>query len=121
MRINKPDWAAYMAKLSEVAGVKIANFADLKVALGKRIDFFNDMGCRASDHALEYVFCREASEEQVNAVMKKAFAGEALTTEDIEVYKTALLIFLRRAICSPGLGYADSLFRFAGQQFQGIC
>ena len=102
MRINKPDWAAYIAKLGEVAGVKIASFADLKLALGKRIDFFNDMGCRASDHALEYVFCREASEEQVNAVMKKAFGREALTTEDIEVYKTALLIFLGEQYAARG-------------------
>ena len=56
MNIEKPDFADYMKKLETASGVKIASWADLKKALENRMDFFGSMGCRVSDHALEYVY-----------------------------------------------------------------
>ena len=53
MNIEKPDYTDYLAKLSEVSGVEIKSFEGLKEALVKRMAFFDSMGCRASDHALE--------------------------------------------------------------------
>ena len=44
---------------------------DLRKAMDKRIAFFEEMGCRATDHALEYVFCREADEKTIDAIMAK--------------------------------------------------
>lgn len=102
MRIEKPAYGEYLKRLGAVAGVDIQTMEDLRAALSKRMDFFAEMGCKASDHALEYVFCREASEAEVNAVMKKALSGTALTTEDIEVYKTALLLFLGKEYAKRG-------------------
>lgn len=102
MRIEKSDWPAYMKRLGETAGVKIAGMQDIREALTKRMDFFASMGCKASDHALEYVFCREAQENEIEAVIQKAFAGKALTTEDVEVYKTALLLFLGEQYAKRG-------------------
>ena len=42
------------------------------------------MGCRASDHGLDYVPYREATKEEVNAIYQKAMAGEAVTAEETE-------------------------------------
>ena len=61
----------YMKKLSQVSGVEIADFADLKEALLKRMEFFAQMGCSVSDHALEYVMYAPAAEEKVNEIFKK--------------------------------------------------
>ena len=55
MNIEKPDYAEYLKKLGQAAGCQIETFADLKMALKKRMDAFEEMGCRASDHELEYV------------------------------------------------------------------
>lgn len=94
LNIDKAGYAEYMARLGEAAGVEIKTFADIRTAMDKRIAFFEDMGCRATDHALEYVFCRPASEDEVDAIMAKAFSGEAVTVEETEAYKTAVLTYL---------------------------
>lgn len=92
LRVEKPDFAEYIRTLARAAGAEIRSLDDLFSALAKRIDYFDSMGCRASDHALEYVFCRQ--EGDADAVLKKALDGEALSREEIETYKTGLLLFL---------------------------
>ena len=62
--------------------------------MDKRIAFFEEMGCRATDHALEYVFCREADEQTVDAIIAKALKGESISKEETEAYKTAVLTYL---------------------------
>ena len=75
MNLEKPEYADYIQKLSEVSGVEIKSLADLKEALLKRMDFFASMGCSASDHALEYVMYAPASEERVDEIFKKRLNG----------------------------------------------
>ena len=94
MNLEKPEYPEYMKKLSQVSGVEIADFADLKEALLKRMEFFAQMGCSVSDHALEYVFCREADEATVDAIIAKALKGESISKEETEAYKTAVLTYL---------------------------
>lgn len=95
MRIERSqEWPSYMKRLSETAKVNISSMEEIRKALGIRIEFFAEMGCRASDHALEYIFCREASEAELDKIVAKALKGEALETAEVEAYKTALLLYL---------------------------
>ena len=94
LRIEKPEWASYMKRLAEVSDTDIKTMDDIRKALRKRIDFFESMGCKASDHALEYVFCNEAKEDQLDDIVSKVLGGKVPTTDKIEKYKTALLLFL---------------------------
>ena len=41
----------------------------------KRIEFFSEMGWRASDHGLDYIPYREATKEEVYAIYQKVMAG----------------------------------------------
>ncbi len=54
----------------------------------ERIAFFNDNGCRLSDHALEYV---PFAVGDAKAVFEKKLKGEELSAEEIDTYKTAML------------------------------
>lgn len=94
MNVDKAGYADYMARLGQAAGVEIKTFADIRKAMDKRIAFFEEMGCRATDHALEYVFCREADEQTVDAIIAKALKGESISKEETEAYKTAVLTYL---------------------------
>ena len=96
MNVEKPDFAEYLEKLGAAAGMEIHTFADIKEALKKRMAFFNEMGCRASDHALEYVMYVPASDEEVEAVVAKRLAGEQITKEEELKYKTAFMLFAGR-------------------------
>ncbi len=94
LNIEKSDFAAYLRRLGELAGTEIQSIDDIRQILVQRIAFFAEVGCRISDHGLDYMFYREASEQDVNAILQKALRGDTLTVEEVETYKTYLLVFL---------------------------
>lgn len=100
--IEADGYVQYIKTLSEVSGVAINDFDSLCAALSKRLDFFDEMGCVASDHALAKAIYAPASKEDVDALMKKALAGEKLCECDADKYKTALLLFLCREYAKRG-------------------
>ena len=94
--IEKPGFADYLKELGAAAGMEVRTFADIKEALKKRMAFFDEMGCRASDHALEYVMYAPASEEEIEAIVAKKLAGGETTKEEELKYKTAFMLFVGR-------------------------
>ncbi|NBJ91997.1 glucuronate isomerase [Parablautia muri] len=94
MNLEKPDYAAYLVKLGKAADMEIQSFEDLKKALIKRMDFFDSYGCRASDHALEYVMYNPASKEEIEAIFAKRLSGEEISREEELKFKTEFMIFV---------------------------
>ena len=104
VNINKPGFAEYIAKLAASVGKPaLESAAEVKAALVERLEFFAKMGCRASDHGLDYVPFRPAAEEEVDAIYRKALRGEAVSAEETEKYQTALLLCLGRAYHRLGI------------------
>lgn len=100
--IDSPVFISWVKAMENAAQMKITSFKDLKNALGKRIDFFESMGCRASDHALMYCPYSEATDEELEKIFKKALAGEKFTTDELDKYRTAILQFLGREYAKKG-------------------
>lgn len=95
MNIEKADFAEYMEKLASAAGMeKITSFEELKIALADRMAFFNDNGCKASDHGLEYVMYAPASNDEIEEIFAKRMAGEILSKEETAKYKTAFMLYM---------------------------
>ena len=107
MNIEKLDYADYLKKLGTAAETEIHTFADLKAALKKRMAFFDSMGCRASDHALEYVMYAPASDEEVETIFAKRLGGEMLTKTEELKFKTAFMLFVGKEYAR--LGWAMQL------------
>ena len=102
MNIEKPDYLDYIAKLSEVSGVKITSFESMLDALQKRMDWFEEIGCRISDHGLEYVFYAPTSAEEVETIFKKRLSGKAVSrTEELQ-FKTAFMVAMGKAYYKKG-------------------
>ncbi|MBR2180386.1 MAG: glucuronate isomerase, partial [Oscillospiraceae bacterium] len=93
LNIDKAGWREYICKLSEVSGIEINDLATLKEALGKRIDYFASRGCRASDHGLDRAVYAEASEAEINEVIRRGLAGDTVTADEADALKTELLAF----------------------------
>ncbi len=96
LSIEKTSWKAYIAHLSEVAGVAITDWESLTHALYVRMDEFARVGCVASDHGVEGLPFLLIGEERASEIVKKALVGESLTEEEIEGYKTELFLWLGR-------------------------
>ena len=105
MNLEKPDYTDYLAKLSEVSSIKITSFQTLKEALMKRMDFFASMGCRVSDHGLEYVMYMPAAEEKIESIFAKRYqagSGNVISREEELQFKTAFLLFLGKEYSRRG-------------------
>lgn len=96
MNIEKPEYLDYLKTLSEVSGVEIQSFKALCEALKVRLEYFNERGCKVSDHALEYVMYVPASDEELEEIFARRMAGEAMMKEDQLKFKTAFMIFVGR-------------------------
>ena len=96
INIDKVGFPEYINKLADISGIKITNRDELKEALLTRIQFFHEMGCRASDHGLDYVVYRLAGEEELEASFQKGLQGEAVTIEEAEAFKTDMMLFFGR-------------------------
>lgn len=93
LNIDRPTFIPWVAAMEKAVGREIESFADLKQALKERIEFFDKMGCRASDHSLAYVPCEASNSRELEAIFKKAVGGKALTELEMDKYRTALMQF----------------------------
>ena len=102
MNLEKPDYLDYIAKLSSVSGVQIDSFQSLIKALQVRMDFFEKVGCRISDHGLEYIMYEPASDEVIEAIFVKRLAGEMASKLEERQFKTAYMIAMGRMYSKKG-------------------
>ena len=89
--IGAEGFCEYVKKLGMVAKMEIQSFSDLCKALLLRIDFFNIMGCKASDHGLEKAIFQPADFSIIESIFKKALQGQPVNSLEIAQYQTVLL------------------------------
>ncbi|EKV57113.1 glucuronate isomerase [Brachyspira hampsonii 30446] len=94
INIEMPDFSEYIKKLEKASSVNIKDIKSLIEALYKRIDYFKTLGCVSSDCSLSLVPFNLDDENNIDAVFKKAMNKEKLSLEEIEKYKTYILIKL---------------------------
>ena len=82
VNIENPEFLDY------IAAQGIDSYEKATKWMVERLYFFAENGCRLSDHALEYV---PFAVGDAKAVFEKKLAGESLTAEEIDIYKTAML------------------------------
>ncbi|MDD6308158.1 MAG: glucuronate isomerase [Clostridia bacterium] len=87
----------YIADLEKCTGKTIRDIDALLAALTERIEFFNSVGCRLSDHALAGVPFAACTKDEANRIFKDALAGATLSSLEIEQYKTFMLLFFAAA------------------------
>ena len=102
LNVDKVGFSDYMKELSVVSGVAVADMQSLKEALGARVAYFAEHGCRASDHGLDSMVYAEADEDTLNAILTKGLAGENVDEREAETFKTALLLFLAEKYAKHG-------------------
>lgn len=102
MNLEKADYLEYLARLSDVSGIKVETFSSLLEALSVRMDWFEKHGCRISDHGLEYVMYAPASEKEIEAIFAKRRSGEQVSREEELKFKTAFMLAMGKAYHKKG-------------------
>jgi glucuronate isomerase len=113
LEINRSTFLPWVEKLSRVSDMEIQNYDQFLDALESRTNFFHSVGCRVSDHALDYVPFMETTKEEVAAIFTKALHGESVSLEEENKYKTYTLLFLGKRYAKLGwaMQYHINAFR----------
>lgn len=92
MAVENPEaFKAYVEKLSDAAGIAIKNFNDFIEALQGRHDFFEECGCRLSDHGISEFYADDYTEEEIPVIFDKVTNGNKLTDNEISKFKSKML------------------------------
>jgi len=102
MAVEKDFWNGYIDQLAAAADTDISDYASLIRAIRKRHQYFHDAGCRLSDHGLETCYAAEYTDTEVSAVFAKARTGQAVTPEEADKFKTALMVEFGRMDAEKG-------------------
>ncbi len=94
INIEKDGFFEWLQKLENAANMKIADIDSLLKALGKRIEFFHEIGCRLSDHGLDPIAFEHGESNEVDSIFKKILKKEILSEREIKVYKGQIMLFL---------------------------
>lgn len=87
----RPDKAVEISKpgfLEYILEINVKSYDELINWLTQRIEFFNENGCRLSDHAMEYV---PFAIGDARAVFEKKMNGGEISVHEEQVYKTAVV------------------------------
>ena len=89
---EQKTFSDYMKILSKAAGQEISDFSSLMGALEKRLALFAEFGTTVSDNGIAHIAWEDYTAAQVEDIFRKAAAGERLSREAINRYKSAFLI-----------------------------
>lgn len=104
INITKAGFVEYIGKLAQSVGREnLPTLQDVCDALVERLEFFKRMGCRASDHGLDYIPYRVGTMAQAQEAYEKVMSGGSVTLEEAEIYQTVILLCLGRAYHRLGI------------------
>jgi len=92
MNIEKKDWKVFVNEMGERYDEDTSTLSAFLNSLQKSHDFFDENGCKASDHGLLEPISYQVDEDLVSDIYEKAYNGGTLTEDEIRDYKAYLLI-----------------------------
>lgn len=89
--IENPSYIDFINRLGGIVNSNIESFDSLAAALRQRADFFASLGGRLADHGLERISAVEAGPGEADRIFRKRLAGQDLSPDEVEAFKSALL------------------------------
>jgi len=94
--IEDDSYNDYLNLLEKASELSINTYDDLKKALKNRIQYFNQNGCKLSDHGLNNITCVPYNKTEVKEIFNKRRNNKKIDLKEIDKFKSALLQFLAK-------------------------
>ena len=94
LEINRDTFQQWIAALQAVSGVSIESYQDFLEALESRVRFFDSVGCKVSDHAIDQMMYADTTKEEAAVIFNQALQGNKVSIEDEKKFKTFTFKFL---------------------------
>lgn len=92
--IENDEYNAYIDSLAKAANINIDSYNDLCDALKNRITYFNDNGCKLSDHGLNHIYFESFTENEIKSIFQKKRTHNNITHQEALQFQSAILLFL---------------------------
>jgi glucuronate isomerase len=102
LNIHMDGFKEYIGALEKASEIDITKTSELKEALVKRLDFFDENGCKLSDHALDYAVYEKTDIAYIENIFQKGLRGLPLQQAETDRFKTHMLLFLGREYAKRG-------------------
>ena len=103
LAVDRPeDFNPWVAKLEAAANREIRSFQNFLDALRQRHDHFHQMGCRLSDHGLDFVYSDIAPESVAVAAFDSARDGTPCKPADHARFAAFMMLFFGRLDSEKG-------------------
>jgi len=101
--IEEEKFNAYLEKLEASVNSQIICYTDLLTAIDKRIDFFDENGCKLSDYGIsgEFTFV-DFDDDEIQSIFDKNLRGIKLTKLETQQYRSSLLMYLSKKYHEKG-------------------
>ena len=92
MAVERPEaFNEWVEKLAAASDTEIRDLDSYLAALRKRHDFFQQMGCRLSDHGIETAYAEDYTESDIRAVFDVVRSGKQPDALQVLKFKSAML------------------------------
>jgi glucuronate isomerase len=91
--IGDPQFLPWIDRLARAANVEVRSFTAFLQALESRHNDFHSLGCRLSDHGLDYCFSTPCSEREAGGIFEKARDGKSVSGEERTRFASFMMLF----------------------------
>jgi glucuronate isomerase len=102
LKIGTPEFAPWLKKLEHSANVHIRHLNSFLDALRKRHNYFHSLGCRLSDHGLDYCYATPCSDRAAAGIFLKARQRKPISPEEHDQFASFLMLFFGRLDAESG-------------------
>jgi len=92
--IEDGSFVDFVYKLGKLVNVNIQSYNELIDALKTRAAYFAQNGCAVSDMGMDTFYAEDYTEQEIDAIFKKALEKQTLTIDEIKKYKSSILVSL---------------------------
>jgi len=97
LNVHLPElFNPWVQRLEAATNTSIASYSNFVDALGKRHDFFHEMGGRLSDHGMNHPYADFCTEQEAAAIFDKARAGQAATPGEQAQFASNMMLHFGR-------------------------
>jgi len=102
LTIGQREFLLWIEKLSQAANFNVHDLNSFLQALRSRHDYFHSLGCRLSDHGLDYCYATPCSEQTAASIFLKALDDKAITEEEHAQFAAFMMLFFARLDTEKG-------------------
>jgi glucuronate isomerase len=103
MDVSNPEvYNSYLDKLEKASGIQIQTLDNLLEALDSRMSFFDNLGCKSSDHGFNQIPFSKATTSEVQQAFEKVRSGKELAPHAQEQLRSYILLELAKGYHARG-------------------